>query len=197
MAKILGSALLVLGMAIQGAYASEQCSQIQSDSDRLACYDLQYKPAVSQAKKTAWNVTESQSKMDDSKTVVLHVESDEQIRKSFGGSETADLYIRCQEGKTSLYFVIADRFLATVEGYGKVDYRLDSEKPRSQEMDVSTDNKALGMWGASAISFAKKLIGHDSLVVRVTPYNESPVTATFKIAGLDEALKPLRAVCKW
>ena len=35
------------------------------------------------------------------------------------------------------------------------------------------------------------------LVAQVTPYNESPVTAIFNTAGLENAIKPLREICSW
>lgn len=35
------------------------------------------------------------------------------------------------------------------------------------------------------------------MIVRFTPFNESPVTAKFNITGLEEAIKPLRDSCGW
>lgn len=33
------------------------------------------------------------------------------------------------------------------------------------------------------------------MFTQITPYNESPVSATFDVAGLSEALKPLQKAC--
>ena len=177
--------------------ASEKCAAIQNPTERLACYDMEYKPATKSQKASAWTVSEDQSKLDDSKTVVVSLESEDALQKRFGGSEKASLIIRCQENSTSVYFIMADHFLSSIQGYGDVTYRLDSEKPKTIGMSESTDNKALGLWGGSAVGFVKKMLGHDSMVVRLTPFNESPITTTFAISGLDEAIKPLRAACKW
>jgi type VI secretion system protein VasI len=189
---------LVVGIvASQAVSASEKCAAIPDSTERLACYDMEYRPATKSAKTSAWTVREEQSKMDDSKTVVVSLESEEALSKRFGGSDKASLIIRCQENETSVYFIMADHFLSSVQGYGEVTFRLDSAKPRTVGMSESTDNKALGLWGGSAVGFVKKMIGHDSMVVRVTPFNESPLTTTFPITGIDDALKPLRAACKW
>lgn len=192
------SLLSLLIISASNASAAEDCGTIADSQQRLACYDMKYKPAVSDSKKSAWHIEESVSKLDDSKSVAMLVSSDEQIRKRFGGSDTADLFIRCHEGSTSLYFVFADHFLSSVQGYGQLTYRLDNEKPKTVNLSESSDNKALGLWnGGSAIPFIKKMLGHNSMVVRLTPYSESPITATFQISGIDDAIKGLRSTCKW
>ncbi|AMO78045.1 hypothetical protein PcP3B5_46530 [Pseudomonas citronellolis] len=180
------------------ANASEKCIAIASDSERLACYDMEYRPSPVVAKVSKWDVSESSSKMDDSKTVSLHLESNEPIQRRFGGSESADIYIRCQEKSTSMYFIYAGNFLSSIQGYGEVTYRVDDQKPVTREFEESTDNKALGLWnGGTAIPFIKRLFGKNLLTVRITPFNESPVTTQFQISGLEEAIKPLRAACGW
>jgi len=180
------------------AFAESDCGAIQDNTSRLACYDMKYKPVLEASKASSWNVTQSVSKMDDSKTVMLHSVSTEAVRKKFGGSDTADLYIRCSEGVTSLYVVLADNFLSDIQDYGSVTYRVDNAKPSQREMSASTDNKALGLWtGGTAIPFIKKMVKAQQITMRITPFNESPITVTFPVAGLNEALAPLQQVCKW
>jgi len=82
--------------------------------------------------------------------------------------------------------------------YGDIDYRVDTEKAKKVSGSASTDNKALGLWGGGkSIPVIKQMIGKEKIVVRMTPYSESPFTATFNIAGLAEAVKPLREECRW
>lgn len=197
-AIVLTAAVCSAAMTIVSANASERCASIASDSERLACYDLEYKPATKVTSASKWQVSESVSPMDDSKTVNLHVESDEPIRGNFGGRETADIYIRCQEKTTSMYFVYAGNFLSSIQGYGEVTYRLDDHKPVTRSFEESTDNKALGLWnGGAAIPFIKGMLGKSVMTVRITPYNESPITTQFQVSGLEDAIKPLRAACGW
>ena len=82
--------------------------------------------------------------------------------------------------------------------YGEVDWRIDKQPMRVLHMDESTDHKALGLWvGSQSIPQIKKMFGAEKLTVRFTPYSGSPETVTFPIAGLEEAIKPLRETCHW
>jgi type VI secretion system protein VasI len=57
---------------------------------------------------------------------------------------------------------------------------------------------ALGLWnGNAAIPFIKKMMEHEKMVIRATPFSDSAVTAEYRISGLEEAIKPLRDACKW
>ena len=60
---------------------------------------------------------------------------------------------------------------------------------------MSTDSQAT--FHPKAISFLKSLLQSNKLVAQITPYNESPVTAIFNTAGLENAIKPLRETCHW
>ncbi len=41
------------------------------------------------------------------------------------------------------------------------------------------------------------LANSSKMYTKITPYNESPVSATFNLNGLSNALKPLQAACNW
>ncbi|MEL8521737.1 type VI secretion protein [Escherichia coli] len=45
--------------------------------------------------------------------------------------------------------------------------------------------------------FIRKLSNSNYMYTKITPYNESPVSATFNLNGLSNALKPLQAACNW
>jgi type VI secretion system protein VasI len=82
--------------------------------------------------------------------------------------------------------------------HGKVIYRLDEKPAGEKNMRESTDHKALGLWnGGASIPFIKQMFSHEKLLIRATPHSESPVTATFAISGLENAIKPLRENCGW
>lgn len=194
--RILSS--ILLASIWSTGYAADDCTGINEDSKRLACYDMKYRPVSTVQQASSWEVRETVSKIDDSKTIVLHATSKEVVAKQYGGHDTADLYIRCAEGATSLYFVLADNFLADTEEYGQVTYRVDNQKARTYSFSSSTDNKALGQWGGQyAIPVVKHLFDAQQVVVRITPYNESPVTVTFPVTGLRQAIAPLQLACKW
>ncbi len=90
------------------------------------------------------------------------------------------------------------QLVSNVSDYGTVTYRLDKQGPRSVAMEASADEEALGLWkGRKSIPIIKTMFGKSQLIIRMTPHSQSPVTATFDISGLDEAIKPLRKACGW
>ena len=145
-----------------------------------------------------WKITEDKSAFDDSRTVVLSIESNETVRGQFGAPGPAVMYLRCMENTTSAYLWINDLFLSDIQGYGVVDYRIDDRKAAKLRAESSTDSKALGAWsGGEAIPFIKDMLGGGRIAFRATPFNESPVEFTFDLTGLDAAVAPLREACAW
>jgi type VI secretion system protein VasI len=88
-------------------------------------------------------------------------------------------------------------FLSSTGGFGAVTIRIDKQPAKKFHFLESTDHKALGLWRSTAIPFVRQILDGKSMLVRVTPYSESAVTATFSITGLSEAIKPLADACKW
>lgn len=176
---------------------------VQNVGDTAAEENLQEsksKPTVEQeAVDTGkWLLLQDISQLDDTKTVSLHLASDNTISGQFGSPGTASIYLRCLENTTSVFLIMNDMFLSDIQGFGTVDFRIDDKKADKLRMLSSTDNKALGLWsGGSAIPFAKRLIAGSKVVFRVTPFNQSPVEVTFDLKGLDEAIKPLQQACNW
>lgn len=148
--------------------------------------------------KGKWQVTEDKSQLDDSATVVLTLASDNTIQGQFGTPGPATLLLRCKENTTAVILVLNEQFLSDIQGFGTVDFRIDSGKAAKIRMQSSTDNKALGLWsGGAAIPFATKLLTGKKIVLRATPFNESPQEVTFDLTGLTAAIEPLRTACKW
>lgn len=145
-----------------------------------------------------WRISSDTSAIDDSKTVHIQVASDNNVRGRFGGPGPAVLHLRCLENTTSATFSFNDQFMADIQGYGDITYRVDDRAAVKRGFQESTDNKWLGLWrGAQAIPFIKSLYGGEKLVARATPFNESQIEVTFSIFGLETAVKPLREACGW
>lgn len=188
-----------------------KCSADDDSVSRLACFDAIAAGLKSEADKAAeaslpqadgdvgrWRVKVETSRIDDSTNVLLTIVSNETVRDSFGRRSPAFLTIRCIENTTSLVLSLGNNFLSDIQGYGDVTLRADREPARVVGMKVSTDNKALGLWsGGASIPLIRELLNRDALLARVTPFNESPITVEFEIAGLSEAIKPLAAACNW
>lgn len=182
----------------------ESCAAIDDGGERLVCYDSIFRTKTTvdtppTGTPTKWQVTTAQSKIDDSKGVFLYIESDDDIPGKYGGQRAkASMVIRCMEGTTAMTLQFADHFMADNNGYGDVTFRVDDKKAITKGLDESTDNSALGLFnGGSSIPFIRSLFGANRLIVRATPFNESALTVTYSIAGLEETIKPLRETCKW
>jgi type VI secretion system protein VasI len=138
------------------------------------------------------------SPLTDDKNVYLSLSSENELPGQFGDSGKADLLLRCRENTTSVVIVMNDQFMASIQGYGKVEYRLDENPMKSVSMKESTDNKALGLWnGGQAIPFITTLLASEKLVLRATPFNQSAMTATFDLRGISNAIQELRETCNW
>lgn len=145
-----------------------------------------------------WTVDQQTSAFDDSRTVVVASDSTNFIPGQFDGPGPARMILRCKENTTSAYLWLNDQFLSDIQGYGRVEYRIDDQKAASVRMSSSTDNKALGLWaGDTAIPFIKALAAGEGVVFRATPFNENPVEFSFDLTGLEAALAPLREACSW
>lgn len=163
-----------------------------------AAVDAAVTPPVPPVSTGRWKVEEDKSAFDDSKTVVLSIESNESVRGQFGPPGPAIMYLRCMENTTVFYLWINDLFLSDIQGFGMVEYRIDDRAADKLRTEGSTDNKALGLWsGNKAIPFINELAKGTSIAFWATPYNESPVEFTFELTGLSEAVKPLQEACAW
>lgn len=184
------------------AWAQEECKSIADDDARLACYDTTLGVATISDETGSgmgkWQKSTEVSELTDDKNVFVHLDSEDTIRGPYGGEGRARIWLRCMENTTAVILHFNDHFMSDIQGFGKVEYRLDEESLSSINASASTDNKALGLWsGSQAIPFIKRMLGKERLIVRATPYSESRLTVTFDIRGVDEATTELRETCNW
>jgi len=193
---------IVVATVAAGAAEASDCLTIDNDLDRLACYDresgrtpkLKVLPSAN-----SWEVREETSKLTDQPTVTLFVRSKEDVDCGWNRGNKITLVVRCLENTTSLYFDTGCHMTSSeYNDFGDITYRLDDEKARTVSGNDSTDHRALGLWsGGRSIPVIKQMFGKSQMIVRMTPYGQSPFTATFDIAGLEQAAQPLREACGW
>lgn len=179
-----------------------RCAQVANAVQRLECYDGLAKkagvdrPAVETSNHGAWKVSTETSKIDDSKNVYLGLDSNEPIVDRFGRADhRATIIIRCKEGTTAFYVVWGRTFIGSDKT--RVTYRLDRDKAEILGVDISSDHYATGLFNSASIPFIRRMFGREQLLMQVQPYSESPITVTFNIGGLQDAIKPLVQACKW
>ena len=184
------------------------CPCCGDDAERLICYDEKF-PVEKSAKQVAldrlkedlnageWFINKTKSKADDSEQIIISVTGKDSTFCPFK-KNPHQLTLRCIENKTSLVLTFGGCFMADTNDRGRVLLRPDKEQAISINMIESTNNKALGLWsGGKSIPVIKRLLEKKSLYVRATPFSNSPVETTYNIAGLKNAIKPLRAACGW
>ena len=192
--------LIFLGWSSSAVVAQQgaECARIANPDARLSCYDALFRETTKEVVAGKWSVTDEKSTLDDSRKVTLFLESEEELRGRFGNKDKAALVIRCEENTTVIYVRWGGHFMSEINGGGRVDYRIDDQRPQHVSMRVSNNNEALGLWrGSVAIPFIRNLLTAEQFYVRATPFSESRVEATFMVSGLDDAIKPLREACNW
>lgn len=146
-----------------------------------------------------WKLETKTSPIDDSTNVMLSLESAHTVRGRYRNPARLTIMAFCRENQTSLFVHFGGHFMASSEyhDWGYLTYRVDKEKAKTSNWQESTSHESLALSGADAITTLKDWADGESLFVKATPFSANPVSATFKIAGLREALTPLVKACGW
>ena len=192
-------ALAVIGPG-SAAETPKDCAAKSDRELRLSCYDSIFREARSIEQGSAaskWQTYSSKSKIDDNNIVVISVDAINAFADKYGRKYNATLNIRCMEKKTSVYVHFGGIFVAETGGYGDLTIRVDEKQAFKRKSNVATNNQSLGFWRGDGLGIAKSLLGGKSLLIAFTPYSESSQEVEFPIEGIDDAIKPVRAECKW
>lgn len=185
----------------EDAYTLAQpCLALQTNHERLACYDRVAKRLGLNAVAGKisgdpgnWNIRSWKSPIDDSMNVVATLMADETIPGTLNFQKvTPSLSIRCKEG-TMDSFITWERFISTQPTEQII--RFDSSKAYTQEWSISTDHEALFTYRTEIGEFMANLMMAKSLYVQVTPYGESPVGVHFYLKGSNVALLNIFQAC--
>jgi type VI secretion system protein VasI len=142
-----------------------------------------------------WISSAKASSFDDSKTVTLLLDAENDIEGP-SGSVRPSLLVRCQEHAKDVFVytgMAPDVESGNLDG-ATVRTRFDKDAATTENTNQSTSNDSLFFINPEAT--IADLLKHEQLVFGFTPYNASPVEATFDLRGLSEAIKPLNESCK-
>ncbi|MHA6297848.1 type VI secretion system-associated protein TagO [Devosia sp. CAU 1758] len=187
-------------VATSSAETLQTCAA-KPDATRLACYDGLAEAAVlavAAPTKGKWTTHVQTSPVDDSKNVFLEVTGTDGITDQYGRESEITLTLACRENVTAAILNFGGLFMSDLNGAGRVTYRVDTQAAQTKSFSESNNHEALGLWnGGTSIPWIKSLFGGSKMYVEATPYSENAVSDYMPIAGLEEAIAPLREACGW
>ena len=137
-------------------------------------------PAVGTPQETnvGWVLDTSVSPIDDSTIYFLSSEAEEPVDAGFMQT-TPVLAIRHKEGSLDV-FVSFDSFLGSDEI--AVTWRFGELPAKQQVWSLSTDRRSV-FWPFDRRAFVRKMLEHDRLVIRLTPFGKSPSDRNIRSQG--------------
>ncbi|MGO4722434.1 MULTISPECIES: type VI secretion system-associated protein TagO [unclassified Inquilinus] len=181
----------------------QACRDKLADDARLACFDdlggkiLGIQPPKADVAGTGkWQVSTDTDALTGTPTIVLGLPSSNKAPNSIGRSDEALLLTTCRKGRTDL-FVQWPSYLGSTEQIA-VRYRLDDGAIERDSWAPATSGRAAGLWSDGiAIPLIKRLLEAKKFTVAMTGRSTAEASVVFDLTGLPEAIKPLRAACKW
>jgi invasion protein IalB len=135
-----------------------------------------------------WKVNEVTDPMTDKKVVLLMVQSRE---------DSVTFGLNCQQSNGSVG-VVWGRFLGGDEldgiEYKSVTYRIDDNKPVEDTWQVMEDRTTTRVIDGPA--FIKEVRAGSRLAIKISPYQEMPLTVVFDTHGLTEMLTAHQKDCE-
>ena len=197
----MGCLLFVLQTPVEAATIEEvlaHCrAQVEAD-ERLACFDElaravaegEVLPTLPSSGTGRWKVSQEVSPIDDSRNVYMRLEAEDVSAEDVS---YVALMVRCMEGKIDvlLYF---DPHLSVEYGITiEVLSRFDRHPAQKNRWGLSTNSKVI--LAPHSAFWALKIERAQKLFVRLTPSEESTISAIFDLTSTAEAMRPLRESC--
>ena len=171
------------------------CKTIDSSVERLQCFDkLEWShPENSPQPSTVegsgdWVISESVDPFDDTATITAILASE---NASNYLSERVTMVLRCKSGQTEAYINWHEYLGSTAV----VTDRIDKAPTERLGWQLSTDSQA--SFRPRARKFMESLAEATTYLAQVTPYNESPVSASFNVLGAKEVIGRIKTACSW
>jgi type VI secretion system protein VasI len=142
-----------------------------------------------------WVSDDKSSSFDDSKTVTLLLDAEDEIVGP-SGSIRPSLLVRCREHEKDVYIytgMAPDVESGNFDG-ATVRVLFDKEGALTKNAGQSTSRDSLFFPDPEETIAA--MLKHERMVFGFTPFDASPVEMTFDLRGLSEAIKPLNEACK-
>lgn len=135
-----------------------------------------------------WLFSDDRNPIDDTTTTTAMLQAN-----SGSGiyGDPINLIFRCRSGDLDAY-VAWESFLGLDDVM--VTHRIGSQEAEQSYWGLSTDYQAT-FYPGTAQHFISQLAAYDTFVAQVTPYAESPITATFELNGIEVVASDILSAC--
>jgi len=209
--RYLGVLALLLCASAQASLADKinACATHQDKTRRLQCFDriaiyVMIDSVTQEGKKSdampspkplvkagSWQLKESVSVMDDSKSLLLSLESMKSVNTMFGPAKPV-LGIMCQARSGLSLYVHFGAYLGI--GNINVQTRLDKLPAHDDVWQAATSGQAVFVV-QKVEQFIYSLVRHGSLLVATRAVDGTELIADFNVEGLAQQIKPLEEMC--
>jgi type VI secretion system protein VasI len=193
---LLLTAVLVLPGGANAAGLAD-CAAVEKAVERLGCFDkLARAAAGARNDPGVWTLDATPSRLNPDLTdLVLWTGALNPVPGPGGGPVHPVLLLRCRQGEMAVVFDFGN-FVGG--GAVRIEYRIGGGAVLAGDVTVAPDHRRFGVWeGDRAIGFIRALYGQPQLRLRVAPAAGDPLIAAFDLAGLEEAIVPLKDSCGW
>ena len=143
-----------------------------------------------------WNqVKQSPWGRDGLRTVAFELPAEEDVRVWMKRVRPL-LVVRCLSKNTEVFIVTSSA--ASFEknaGRHTVHVGFDGTDQSAEQWEDSVDSQQL--FAPDGEGMARRIAEARTMTFRFTPFNASPVTAQFNVAGFDEHLQAVAKTCRW
>lgn len=141
-----------------------------------------------------WQNNSKQSDFTDTQTVTILLDADSPVT-GWLDTQTPTLVIRCKENEFEIYIVVGMQFDVEtgLSDESTIRFRFDKGTAFEMVAGQSTDGEAVFINNPRV--FLSKMVNANTLVFGFTPFNASPVSTTFDLTGLSNAVKPVLEAC--
>jgi type VI secretion system protein VasI len=133
-------------------------------------------------------MSESLNPLDDTSTVTAMLASENE--SAYLGKKIT-LILRCKSGRAEAY-INWNNYLGST---AVVTDRIDKAQAERLGWTLSTDAQA--SFRPRSQGFMDALAEATTYIAQVTPYNESPVTASFSVVGARQVVDRIKVSCSW
>lgn len=182
--KILPVLALLPFFAASTPYAAAQqvgaqCTTIEADAERLACFDAAY----------------AQSPSPLSEAVAVF-QSEQTIPARPSGRAPATITVACTGDVLTVAFAFAGNTLSALGNDAGITWQLDLQARTTRTLPVDESNTAILLDNTSAsLAFLRGLEGANNLTVRVTPSSARTLSVRYQLAAFPAQLDPVLQAC--